>query len=101
MAVAEHTGLIMCADGVAMFRASKWSIWPIQLCITSLPPEVRMNIQNLVLAGVWLGPVKPNLLVILKPILERIDVLKTDGIPFTTPDGVKTLKAMLVAACSI
>ena len=57
-----------------------------------------MNVDNLLLAGVWLGPVKPDLSVILKPILERIDVLKTDGISFTTPEGVKTLKATLVAA---
>ena len=26
LSVAEHTGLIMCADGVPIFRASKWSI---------------------------------------------------------------------------
>lgn len=96
LSVPEHTGLVMCADGVPLFKASKWSLWPILLSITSLPPEIRMNIENLLLAGVWLGPVKPDLSIILKPIVERIEQLRTRGIPFLSPVGPKTLKAQLV-----
>ena len=74
----EHTGLILSTDGVPLFKSSGrllidilrqvalhhafligQSIWPVQLCITSLPPDIRMNVKYLLLAAVWLGPVKP------------------------------------------
>ena len=55
-----------------------------------------MNIENLLLAGVWLGPVKPNLAIILKPILERLERLKSEGIPFQSPAGPKICKATLL-----
>ena len=32
-----------------------------------------MNAEYLILAGVWLGPVKPNMKMILKPIIQRIN----------------------------
>jgi hypothetical protein len=40
--VPERTGLILCS-------------WPIQLCVTSSPPNIRMEFRHLLLAGVWLG----------------------------------------------
>ena len=96
LAVPEHTGLVMCADGVPLFRSSKASLWPIQLAITSLPPSIRFSVENLLLAGVWLGPVKPNMSVILPPILKQLEQLRIEGVSFTSPAGPKILKAQLV-----
>ena len=93
LSVPESTGLIMCIHGVPMFRASRWSVWPVQLSITSLPPEVRMDLENLLLAGVWLGPVKPDVSVIL---MQQIEKLRTKGIRFMSPEGPKVLKATLL-----
>lgn len=72
------------------------TLWPIQLCITSLPPNVRMNFRYLLLAGVWLGPVKPMMDTILRPVLESIHKLYTEGLEITTPNGRKILKAKLL-----
>ena len=56
------------------------SIWPVMLALTSLPPALRMNFSNLILAGIWLGPVKPKLEMILQPVLEKLKVYGTKGI---------------------
>ena len=72
------------------------TLWPVQLCITNLPPNVRMDLRNLVLAGIWLGPVKPDMTILLQPILERIFILHQDGVEIQTPAGVKRLRAKLL-----
>lgn len=55
-----------------------------------------MNLKNLLLAGIWLGPVKPDMSIILKPILERIHGLYQEGITIQTPIGRKCLRAKLL-----
>ena len=60
--------------------------------ITNLPPKIRMNAEYLLLAGVWLGPVKPDMKIILQPILESIT-----NINLPLHEG-KSLKAMLLLA---
>ena len=50
LSVPEHTGLILCADGVQLFKSAKHSIWPILLAVTSLPPSIRMDAENFILA---------------------------------------------------
>ena len=51
LSVPEHAGLVLCSDGVQLFKSSHMSLWPIQLAIANLPPEIRMNLDNLLLAG--------------------------------------------------
>ena len=94
----EHTALILNADGAPIFKSAGNSIWPIYLCITSFPPEIRMNARNLLLAGVWCAPVKPDMKVILGPVLEAINQLKLDGIPIETATGQRIVKACLLLA---
>ena len=96
LSVPEHTGLVLCADGVQFFKSAKHSIWPILLTVTSLPPNIRMNAENLILAGIWQGPCKPSMSTILSPVLDKISQLKTTGIPVETPRGSRTVKACLL-----
>ena len=51
----EHTGLILNTDGVAAFKSSKHSIWPIYRAVTSLPPHLSMRKYYVLLAAVWFG----------------------------------------------
>ena len=97
LTVPEHTGLILCLDGVRLFNSAKQSIWPILLSVTSLPPGVCMNAENVVLAGIWQGPIKPPMNLILTPVLDKIHYIKS-RIPVQTPGGKKTLRACLLLA---
>ena len=63
------------------------SLWPVQLCITSLPPELRMSLRYILLAGVWLGQVKPVMTILLQPVLEEIHSIYLNGVPIDTPSS--------------
>lgn len=52
-----------------------------------------MNVNYILLGGVWLGPVKPDMKVILKPIIDKINSFDTE---IKTPDGKKRLRARLL-----
>ena len=78
--------------------SSKQAFWPVLLAVTSLPPAIRMNAENIIYAGVWQGPVKPPMNVILTPFLEKIRELNISGIPVLTPNGPKTVRACLLMA---
>ncbi len=79
----ENTGLVLCTDGVQL--SSNQSFWPVLLALTSLPPGVRMNAENLVLAGVWQCSVKPPMDIILGPVLDKISIIHIDGISVLIP----------------
>lgn len=98
LAVPGHTGLILCSDGVRLFKSSGQTFWPDMLAVTSLPPAVRMNTENVILAGIWQGPIKPPMTTILTPVLDKIYQLQNKGISVCTSDGPKTVKACLLVA---
>jgi hypothetical protein len=54
-------------------------------------------LRYLLLAGVWLGPVKPKMSIILQPILDKIHAIYEEGIPLSTPIGPKCLRTKLLA----
>uniref|UniRef100_A0A1X7T473 Uncharacterized protein n=1 Tax=Amphimedon queenslandica TaxID=400682 RepID=A0A1X7T473_AMPQE len=69
----EHAALILNTDGVQAFNSSKHSIWPVYLTVANLPPEIRMNERNILLASVWFGPHKPSdMSLILEPVTSCI-----------------------------
>lgn len=55
----ENLGLMLSTDGVSLFKSSSADLWPVFLVILNLPPAIRMNAQNIVLAGLWYGSKKP------------------------------------------
>lgn len=88
LTVPEHTGLILCSDGVQLFKLAKQTIWPILLAVTNLPPGIRMNAENLILAGIWQGLIKSLMSLILPPVLGKINHLKANGIVVQTPSSL-------------
>ena len=82
-----------------MLPSAGQSIWPFHVFITSLPPEIRMNVDYLLLAGVWLGPGKPNnIFVFLQPVLDKVHRLHQEGLAISTQSGPRVLKARLLCA---
>ena len=54
-------------DGIPVFKSSKYCIWPLYFAINELPIHRRWCSENLLLAGLWFGYQKPNMLTYLKP----------------------------------
>ncbi|KAJ8683858.1 hypothetical protein QAD02_019650 [Eretmocerus hayati] len=52
--------LMWNTDGVALFRSSKFNIWPLYLVINELPYSERFKKENVIFAGLWFGYTKPN-----------------------------------------
>ena len=92
----EHLGLSLSTDGVPVFKSSASSLWPVYLTITNLPPNIRTNNENTLLCGIWFGPKKPPIKVLIEPVVEMLQSLYTMGITMKTPDGIKTIRAMLL-----
>ena len=44
-----HMSLTINTDGVAVFRSSKFSIWPVYFVVNELPPNCRYIIGNMLL----------------------------------------------------
>ena len=60
----------------------------------------------MILAGVWSGPVKPQMEIILKPILNKIEEMKSNGVTIKTKCSqliykyLRTVPDRLYARCS-
>ena len=67
----------------------------IYLTVKNLPPGIQMNKENTILCGVWFGP-KPAMRSLLQPVVQMLHSLYTVVITMKVPDGVKTVRAMLL-----
>ena len=93
----HNISFIWNTDGVPVFKSSKYSIWPLYFSIAELPPHKRWCSDNVILAGLWFGVKKPNMLTFLKPFTDSLSVLYS-GIKLTSPDIVGNVicRAMLL-----
>ena len=92
----EHLGLSLSTDGVPVFKSSASSLWPVYLTIANLPPNIRTNNENTLLCGIWFGPKKPPIKLLIEPVVEMLQSLYTVGITMQTPSGIKTIYVMLL-----
>ena len=72
-----NVGLILSSDGVPVFKSSKGSLWPVYFMITNIPPHQRTRMDNLIVAGLWFGPTKPNMDILFQPILKNVALVST------------------------
>ena len=70
-------------DGIPMFKSASVSLWPVSFVILNLPPAVRMNSENIVLPGFWIGS-KPPMKYLLGPIVENLNALSSSGLEIKT-----------------
>ncbi|KAJ8676846.1 hypothetical protein QAD02_012633 [Eretmocerus hayati] len=47
------------SDGVLLFKSSKFNFWPLFLMMNELPYRLRVKKENMILAGLWFGPMNP------------------------------------------
>ena len=83
------------ADGVSVFKSSKYSIWPIQCMLNELPPHLRS--RNILLTGLWFGQVKPNMNTFLQPFVTECKLLEEIGF---TLNGELMCRKVFALICS-
>lgn len=64
-------------DGVSPFKSSKATFWPIQVCINELPFHARK--ENMLLCGLYYENQKPHINSFLKPFVNELKNLHTEG----------------------
>ena len=42
--------------GMAIFKSTNISVWPVYLMLLNLPSSIRTNAENIMLCGLWVGP---------------------------------------------
>ena len=92
----HHLALSLSTDGVPLFKSSKVSLWPVYLVILNLPANIRMNSENVVLSGMWVGPAKPEMSLLLDPVIEHLKHLSSTGMVVHLPSGDVVIRAELV-----
>ena len=71
--------MALSTDGVALYKSSSVSIWPVYLIILNFPAHIRMNAENILLCAAWLGPTKNLMNLLLGPILASYPGSKLCG----------------------
>ena len=66
------------------------------LVILNLPAHIRMKAENIIICGVWVGPTKPIMNLLLEPITKCLRQLSTLGLTIKTSLGSLTIRAKLV-----
>ena len=84
----EHLGAFFNTDGIQPFKSSRLTIWPIYIALSSLPPSIRMNRDNLITVALWVGS-KPPMHLLLKPLKQIMKRLSTTGVCIRSPVGIK------------
>ena len=72
-------------DGVPLYKSSKMSIWPFFLMINELPYKLRVVKENIILAGLWFGKMKPSPNLFMKSFLNDLKKLY-NGVEFKLPN---------------
>ena len=85
-------------DGIPVFKSSKYCIWPLYFAINELPIHKRWCGDNLLLAGLWFGYQKPNMLTYLKPFVESLSTMHA-GVTMCSPDTTSSFKCHARLLC--
>lgn len=84
-------------DGVALFKSSKYSVWPIYMKINELPPKIRILKRYRILAGLWFNKSKPQMNTFLEPFVASMIELRDKGFVVDYNNQKITVKATLLS----
>ena len=93
-----NLALALSTDGVPLFKSSSVSIWPVYLVVLNLAANIRMNAENIILCGLWTGPSKPIMKILLDPVVKCIQSMSSIGMEIKNSFGTFTFRAKLVMA---
>lgn len=87
-------------DGAKIFNSSKTTLWPIQVIQHYLPEKIRYLRENILIVGLYCGPEKPDVSVIMEPFAVEMNKLRRDGL-FTWHEDrlLQFLPSVLYCVC--
>ena len=88
----------LSTDGVPIFKSSTVSMWPVYLLVLNLPVKVSMNSCNIILAGLWVGPTKPPMKLLLDPVIFNLERLRNESFEITISGRNITITGQLMMA---
>ena len=77
---------------MAIFKSTNISVWPVYLMLLNLPSSIRMNAENIMLCGLWVGLSKPPMDKLLEPRMENLKQLCSEGLIVRHPNGMSHIK---------
>lgn len=81
----KNMSLIINTDGMSLGMSTSLSAWPLFLSVNELSPKNRK--KHLIFAGIWVSKKQPNMRVFLKPFVESLRKLTTDGFRWLNNNG--------------
>ena len=95
-----HLAFQMNTDGVALFKSSTFSIWPVYMIICDLPPGLRYTRKYRIFAGLWFGYTKPIFSTFMQPFIEIMQQLYRDGFSVKIPfeDKLVTVRGITISS---
>ena len=80
------------------FKSNVKSGWPFQFSLNQLTPKLRS--KKTILGGLWFGSGKPKSHIVIKSLVEELEILYTEGITWTHLDGtVRNTKIVPLCCC--
>lgn len=67
-------------DGAHKHKSNKLALWAIQIIPNFLPPSMRYNKNNIIVAGLYYSRKKPNCLEYFYPLVKEMKKLAVDGV---------------------
>ncbi|KAG0418280.1 hypothetical protein HPB47_004984 [Ixodes persulcatus] len=86
------------SDGSPLFISSKFSIWPVQMTMNELPPNLRC--KNLTILMLWYGQSHPDMTLVLQAFAKQMDLLTKTGVEWTCDGETFISKAVYCVCCS-
>lgn len=88
--------ITMNFDGAQIFKSSKNSLWPVQLYLNFLPPNIRFHRDNIIISSIYFGAKKPNIDDLLYPLGKELDELYKKPITIFRNDQFYNFQPMVV-----
>lgn len=87
------------SDGSPIFKSTHNTMHPVQCRINEVPPDVRFESWNCLVAGIWFGAHDPEMSALLHPFIEDAKRLSESGFTWTSYEGETVTSKMLVLNC--
>lgn len=87
-------------DGAKIFKTDSKSLWLLLLSQNYLPPEIRYLQENIILAGMYYGPHKPDMQKFFEPLISEFESFEMNKMDFTVNGVMRTFEPV-ITMCTV